>query len=108
MKKRVEYEIVNHGYENSSYFQGCGVSFTKYNHVATGAGMSAQEAYADAIEQIYSYPGVPEGFVFPKCPRSVRSGVVPADCRGEDSEVYWYVSVRILLPVVEVEVSIPC
>jgi hypothetical protein len=94
----VEFEVINHGWEHQQYFQGCGVSFTSYTHVATGAGMTAREAYEDAVEQLHSYPGMPDGFHFPKCPRNVRSGVVPADCRGEDSEIYYYVSVRVRMP----------
>ena len=46
------YEIVDHGIDFPDYFQGCGTSFTSYEHVATGCGMNAKEALDDALEQI--------------------------------------------------------
>ena len=52
MKKVTEYEIVDHGIEYEQYFQGCGVSFTKFETVATGIGNSLQEALNDAVEGI--------------------------------------------------------
>lgn len=46
------FEVVDHGIEHSQYFQGCGTSFTSYNHVATGIGSNFAEAYEDATEMM--------------------------------------------------------
>ena len=52
MEKQIEaFEIIDHGVESSSYFRGCGVSFTEYDDVFTGIGDTASEAFGDAIEQ---------------------------------------------------------
>ena len=42
MKKIRSYEIINHGYEHSQYFQGGGVSYTPFDDVATGVGYYAK------------------------------------------------------------------
>lgn len=52
MKTIQEYEIVDHGIEHEQYFQGCGVSFTKFETVSTGIGNSLQKALNDAAEGI--------------------------------------------------------
>ncbi len=46
------YEILRHGVEHSDYFQGCGVSFTDFDHVVTGIGDTEKEAFEDALEQL--------------------------------------------------------
>ena len=51
MRTIADYEIVNHGVDNSQYFQGCGTAFTDYDDVYTGIGSSAAEALDDALEQ---------------------------------------------------------
>lgn len=51
--------VVFHGFEHAQYFQGHGVSFTKYTHCATGSGQSSHEALMDALECLYV-----EGFEF--------------------------------------------
>lgn len=53
-------ELVNHGITGSQYFQGCGTSFTEFDHVATGCGDDFAEALNDAIDMMASY-GVPNG-----------------------------------------------
>lgn len=52
MKKVKQFEIINHGVEHSQYFQGCGVSLTKYDECATGTGNSYKEALNDALESL--------------------------------------------------------
>lgn len=52
MKQITEYEIVDHGIDHEQYFQGCGVAFTDFDDVATGAGNDALEAIDDALEQL--------------------------------------------------------
>jgi hypothetical protein len=94
--KVIKFEIINHGYTHSQYFQGCGVSFTSFEHVQTGVGMNAKEAYEDAVEQIAM-----NGFNvdrLPKCPRGMgitKENKVPHSiAMHEENEIYWYVSIR--------------
>ena len=92
MAKVTEYEIIPHGWEHAQYFQGCGVAFTKFKHVATGAGHTAKEAYDHAAEQIAMRHDANN---LPKRPRGIRArDHVPATHCGEDSEFHWYVSIR--------------
>jgi len=54
-RKQIDHEnieIVDHGIEHESYFQGCGTSFTGYEHVVTGCGNDASEAIEDCLEQM--------------------------------------------------------
>lgn len=46
------YELIDHGIENSQYFQGCGTSYTPFEHVVTGIGDNPAEAIDDCLEQI--------------------------------------------------------
>ncbi len=46
------FEVVDHGWENSQYFQGCGTSFTAYNDIATGCGSSQRDALDDSLESL--------------------------------------------------------
>ena len=94
--KIATFEIINHGVEHEQYFQGCGVAFTRFTHVVTGAGMTAREAYKDAAEQIAMSEGEATGL--PTRPVGIRArDKVPASHMGEDSEFYWYVSIRYTL-----------
>lgn len=91
-----DYEIVSHGYWQAQYFPGCGVARTRFQHCATGAGMDAVEAYNEALEQI-ACSDADDTSALPDRPRGQRITKrhrVPSDLRGEDSEVYWYVSIR--------------
>ena len=96
----MKFEIVNHGYDHSQYFQGCGCSYTEYDSVVTGAGMNAREAYDDALEQIAMMES--SGFVekFPSRPRGINArDKVPARMqREEENEMYYYVSIRYTAP----------
>jgi hypothetical protein len=46
-----DYEIIDHGVEHEQYFQGCGVSLTRFGKAFTGIGASAYDALEDALEQ---------------------------------------------------------
>lgn len=95
MARVTAFEIVNHGYEHAQYFQGCGVAFTRFQHCVTGAGDNAKEAFEDACEQIAMAHDSEAAQSLPDRPAGIRvRDHVPADCRGEDSEIYWYVSIR--------------
>lgn len=47
-----DFEVIDHGVEHEQYFQGCGVSFTRWNECSTGCGNSGVEALEDALEQM--------------------------------------------------------
>jgi hypothetical protein len=49
-----DYQVIDHGIEHCQYFQGCGVSFTRFDHCVTGCGSTPLEAFDDALEQIES------------------------------------------------------
>lgn len=101
MKKAIAYEIVNHGYEHSQYFQGCGTAFTDYDICITGSGNNAKEAYEDAVEQCYGMDIDSDSLdrLLPKRPKGInKKDKVPyAIWKHEENEVYWYVSIRLKL-----------
>lgn len=97
--KTENYEIINHGYDHSQYFPGCGTAFTKYDFCVTGAGDNAAEAYQDALDQVESIRMVEPTLTYslPKRPAGIRKrDKVPYEfSKHEENEVYWYVSIRL-------------
>jgi hypothetical protein len=87
------FQILNHGPENESYFQGCGVALTEYTDVATGIGDDAKEAYEDAVEQLATNGW--DVARLPKRPRGIRQADRLTREQGEHGEWHWYVSVRV-------------
>jgi len=88
--KLIEYEILDHGMMYSDYFQGCGVSYTRFTHVWTGAGDSSKEAYNDALDQM-SMDDWEAAEKMPKRPTGIRTHpTVPHD----SEDIYFYVSIR--------------
>ena len=91
MKK--QYEIINHGYNHSQYFQGCGTCGTSFDCAVTGCGMNAKEAYEDAVEQIamqghkINLPTRPRGI-------NAKDKVHARLAKEEYNEFYFYVSIR--------------
>jgi len=47
-----EFEIVDHGIEHEQYWQGCGLTFTAYEDIATGIGEDFAEAVGDALDAL--------------------------------------------------------
>jgi hypothetical protein len=103
-KNRItSFEVIDHGYDHAQYFQGCGTSFTSFEHVATGCGSTQKEAYDNALDQIAGAYSVDVG-------RLVRHGNanysrvrIPAEIskayRTDNMcEVYYYLSIRFNLP----------
>ena len=88
-----QYEIINHGYVHSQYFQGCGTYGTDFDHVVTGCGMNAKEAYEDAAVQV-AMTG--HKIKLPIKPRGINArDKVPAKIAREGiREIYFYVSIR--------------
>lgn len=88
-----DFEIINHGYDHAQYFRGCGTYGTDFEHVVTGCGDNAKEAYEDAAEQV-AMAG--HGSNLPVRPRGINAkDKVPARLSKEEmNEMYWYVSIR--------------
>jgi hypothetical protein len=84
-----DYELLSHGFDHSQYFQGCGTSFTSFEHVVTGCGGSEKEAFENALEQITDADD------------SVLNGILERlsedrhPSESEDmNEIYFYYSIR--------------
>ena len=91
-----QYEIINHGYENHQYFQGCGVSWTDFTHCFTGCGSNAKEAYEDALDIAFQTLERDDAEALPFRPVGIRArDAVPA----RYPEAYWYVSIRVEIVV---------
>lgn len=101
-----EFEILDHGIDHSQYFQGCGISYTRFNNVVTGCGSNAKEAFDDAMEQIasageFDYKLIEdseEGKQYQT--EEAEAASVENHLKkygesvGEDCELYYYLSVR--------------
>jgi hypothetical protein len=85
MKTVEKYEIIDHGVENSDYFQGCGVSFTEFDSVYTGIGDTPAEALDDALDQAsYEYNT-----------ESIANNLSDDSELPDDSEMHHFVSIRL-------------
>lgn len=67
MKPITEFQISNHGVEHAQYFQGAGVSFSRWLACYTGCGDSPAEALDNAIEMMaqadkYDPDSLPDGW----------------------------------------------
>jgi hypothetical protein len=51
-KTITDHKIEDHGVEHEQYFQGCGISHSKWDEVASGVGSSPREAYEDALDSL--------------------------------------------------------
>ena len=94
MKNVLSFEVINHGVENSQYFQGCGIAYTSFEDVATGIGGSPFEALEDALESLAQNDWDVSGI---KNELSKESEI-PVNEENEENEsmdVFHYVSVRV-------------
>jgi hypothetical protein len=98
-----DFEVLNHGVCHSQYFQGCGVSFSRYNYVVTGIGDSEREALDDCLEQMATMADI-DVAEFEKMAIKEYGGVstepenlcVDDDetCEDCDCELYLFMSIR--------------
>lgn len=98
MKTVKDYRITLHGVEHSQYFQGHGVSFSKYDTCATGIGSTEQEALDDALEQLAQDGIDMDGLnTLMLGDGWTPSDVVPecVEDQEEDNELHVYVSVDV-------------
>lgn len=91
MKMIKDYEVLDHGVEHAQFFQGCGVSFTRFNSCVTGVGETAQEAYDDCLEQM-AQMDIEVDACLPMEPGF--TGQVDREEDNEHDERYYHVSVR--------------
>ena len=96
-KKIIEFDVEEHGIENSQYFQGAGISGTEYDDIATGIGNNAAEAFDDALEQLAQNDwDVTE---LEKEKKNYEGGEEVGDDTGSEDEpgddVYFYLSIRV-------------
>jgi hypothetical protein len=95
-----KFEIVDLGVWHPDYFNGFGVSFTKFEHGTYGIGDTAQEAYQDALDsaaQFSPWAAIDLDAMPEHCP---FSGSVP-DVELDDDEKesgdyrsYYHVGIR--------------
>ena len=110
MKTITGFEVIDHGIDGSQYFQGCGVAYTDFDHVVTGCGQNAREAWEDALEQLacdewdvatVENSGDGQEYMSEKAEAfSVASylakqGEGDGESVPEDCELYYYLSIRV-------------
>jgi hypothetical protein len=97
-KTIVEFELVDHGIDNSQYFPGCGVSCTEFEECATGAGNNFAEAVDDALESLaqmgYDVDGMEKRILAQELPRKRKLPRKPA-VKASWDDCYYYVSLRV-------------
>ena len=91
-----DFEVIDHGIENSQYFQGCGVCFTNFEHVATGIGNTHAEAVSDALDSVAQHANIDgvEALILADLPTSQPISEMSPDAEDDDSEMYYYASIR--------------
>ena len=99
----LEIEVTDYGIDHAQYFQGHGVSFTRYTHAYLGCGSNYKEALDDAIEQVamegeFDCEGIDEKIyteneLYGKDLESVNTDSYHEE--NENSEMYYYVGLRI-------------
>lgn len=92
MRAIEDHEVIVHGVEHSQYFQGCGVSFTPFEDVATGIGCDAAEAFDDALESLAQGDWDVEGAEDWEDAPKAHDAELPDDAH---EEMHVYVSVRV-------------
>ena len=97
MKPIVEFQIVDHGIENESYFQGCGLSHTSYEDVATGCGDNPADAIDDALETLAQGNWETEGMEERICAEigKRRLPLSPKVTLKHGEECHYYLSIRV-------------
>lgn len=93
----IKFEIVDHGFEHEQYFQGCGVAFTEYDTVYTGAGETPADALEDALEQSYSVGDLWLSDVQDERDTTCQVYLDGAPSRDSEyhEEIHYYVSIRV-------------
>lgn len=100
MKPVIDYEVLDHGFDGEQYFQGCGISYTEFEDVATGIGETAQEAFEDALDQLaekdWDYSKIKGKSKLSR--QTVRGYIRSLGLNydeGDGEETHYYVSIRV-------------
>ena len=98
-KPIAEFEVVDHGIENSQYFQGCGLSHTVYDGIATGCGNDPREAVDDALEQLacggWDVEGMEKRIVADGWFGNRRKVPTKPAVPSTSDDCYYYLSIRV-------------
>lgn len=81
-----DFRIEHAGTEYSDYWQGVGVSCTKWDDVAIGVGSDGVEAYCDALNNVHELCGRAAGVIPDKCPEDIKALAVDYDTLAEESD----------------------
>jgi hypothetical protein len=94
--KITDYEVIDHGIENSSYFQGCGTAFTNFEFVVTGCGSNPAEAFDDAFEQMAQTHDVDTEELSKRILKDHHKRTYPKRpaVKASEEDCYYYVSIR--------------
>lgn len=90
------FQIDNIGPDVPSYFPGVGAAYTEWDAVQLGVGDTAAEAYADALDQLWTRYDASK---LPKHPRGIRqTDRVQTlndgdDCAETEQWYQWYVAI---------------
>ncbi len=87
-----DYEVVDHGIDVSQYFPGCGVAFTKFDHVVTGCGDDFSDALNDALSSMEQLTGFDTELLEGLDTACAEGGSPTVPDGAEDT--YYYVSIR--------------
>lgn len=93
-----EYELLDHGIENSQYFQGCCTAFTDYEHVSTGCGNDFAEAVDDALEGLspeWDTAGMEKRILADYLPGKRKLPTKPRVTSKHGDDCDYYVSIRV-------------
>jgi hypothetical protein len=98
-KHIAEFELVEHGIEHEQYFQGCGVSCTRFEDVATGIGENPAEAIDDALDclaqQDWDVDGMEARILEQELPGRRKLPTKPRVLQRHGDEAHYYVSIRV-------------
>lgn len=88
-----QFEVLNHGVEHEQYFQGAGVSFTKWDTIQTGFGLTPLAALEDTLE-IMAQMGHE---IDKEEEERIKSELAKDDTRAVHSDTFCYLSIRYML-----------
>lgn len=98
-KPIAEFEVVDHGISHSQYFQGCGLSFTDYEGIATGCGNDPRESVDDALEQLacggWDVEGMEKRIVADGWFGNRRKIPAKPSVPARSDDCYYYLSIRV-------------
>jgi len=93
----IKFEFLDHGLEHPDFFQGCGVSLTKYDLCFTGIGATPYEAGHEALELAShdhhwndAVMADAETWIEGNLAKDLQAFAIP-----EDSDATYHVSIRI-------------